>query len=162
MRNTHSITLDRQDIKILEALQRNGRLSNVELSELVHLSASQCQRRRQKLEETGVVRNYIAQLDPEKIGLGVMALVSVSLDKHSEKIAEAFRTAIIEYPEVLECWGVAGDADYMLKIVAPDLKAFADVTLHRLLNLPMVSNVKSNLLLQTLKSTTELPVRWSI
>jgi DNA-binding Lrp family transcriptional regulator len=86
----------------------------------------------------------------------------VSLDRHSEKIAEAFRTAIIEYPEVLECWGVAGDADYMLKIIAPDLKAFADVTLHRLLNLPMVSNVKSNLLLQTLKSTTELPVRWSL
>ncbi len=158
----HSIALDRQDIKILEALQHNGRLSNVELSERVHLSASQCQRRRQKLEEAGVVRNYIAQLDPEKIGLGVMALVSVSLDKHSDKIAEAFRLSIIEYPEVLECWGVAGDADYILKVIAPDLKAFADVTLHRLLNLPMVSNVKSNLLLQTLKSTTQLPLRWSI
>ncbi len=147
-------------MRILEALQQNGRLSNVELSELVHLSPSQCQRRRQKLEESGVVQRYVAQLDPEKVGLGVMALVSVSLDKHSEKIAEEFRSAIIDYPEVLECWGVAGDADYMLKVIAPDLKAFADITLHRLLNLPMVSNVKSNLLLQTLKSTTELPVRW--
>lgn len=160
MRSSHTVALDRLDIRILEALQQNGRLSNVELSELVHLSASQCQRRRQKLEESGVVQRYIAQLDPEKVGLGVMALVSVSLDKHSEKIAEEFRSAIIEYPEVLECWGVAGDADYMLKVIAPDLKAFADITLHRLLNLPMVSNVKSNLLLQTLKSTTELPIRW--
>ncbi|GGO77301.1 transcriptional regulator [Marinobacterium nitratireducens] len=154
------MALDRLDMRILEALQQNGRLSNVELSELVHLSPSQCQRRRQKLEESGVVKRYVAQLDPERVGLGVMALVSVSLDKHSEKIAEEFRSAIIEYPEVLECWGVAGDADYMLKVIAPDLKAFADITLHRLLNLPMVSNVKSNLLLQTLKSTTELPVRW--
>ncbi|WP_229721773.1 Lrp/AsnC family transcriptional regulator [Marinobacterium nitratireducens] len=160
MRSTHSVALDRLDMRILEALQQNGRLSNVELSELVHLSPSQCQRRRQKLEESGVVKRYVAQLDPERVGLGVMALVSVSLDKHSEKIAEEFRSAIIEYPEVLECWGVAGDADYMLKVIAPDLKAFADITLHRLLNLPMVSNVKSNLLLQTLKSTTELPVRW--
>ncbi|MFC6670636.1 Lrp/AsnC family transcriptional regulator [Marinobacterium aestuariivivens] len=160
MRTSHQVELDRLDIRILEALQQNGRLSNVELSELVHLSPSQCQRRRQKLEESGVVQRYVAQLDPERVGLGVMALVSVSLDKHSEKIAEDFRRAIIEYPEVLECWGVAGDADYMLKVIAPDLKAFADITLHRLLNLPMVSNVKSNLLLQTLKSTTELPIRW--
>jgi len=160
VRSSHAVALDRLDIRILEALQQNGRLSNVELSELVHLSPSQCQRRRQKLEETGIVQRYVAQLDPEKVGLGVMALVSVSLDKHSEKIAEQFRSAIIEYPEVLECWGVAGDADYMLKVIAPDLKAFADITLHRLLNLPMVSNVKSNLLLQTLKSTTELPIRW--
>ena len=160
MRSSHQVELDRLDVKILEALQQNGRLSNVELSEVVHLSPSQCQRRRQKLEESGIIQRYVAQLDPEKVGLGVMALVSVSLDKHSEKIAEEFRAAIVEYPEVLECWGVAGDADYMLKVIASDLKAFADITLHRLLNLPMVSNVKSNLLLQTLKSTTELPVRW--
>ncbi|NVK43226.1 MAG: Lrp/AsnC family transcriptional regulator [Oceanospirillaceae bacterium] len=159
MRSSHQVDLDRLDVKILEALQQNGRLSNVELSEVVHLSPSQCQRRRQKLEESGVIQRYVAQLDPESVGLGVMALVSVSLDKHSEKIAEEFRVAIIEYPEVLECWGVAGDADYMLKVIASDLKAFADITLHRLLNLPMVSNVKSNLLLQTLKSTTELPIR---
>jgi len=79
VRKAHEIELDRQDARLLQALQENGRLSNVELSELIHLSPSQCQRRRQKLEELGVVQKYVAQVDPEKVGLHVTALISVTL-----------------------------------------------------------------------------------
>ena len=158
MKTTHIVELDRHDARILEALQDNARLSNVELAEQVFLSASQCQRRRQKLEELGIVRGYVAQLDPEKLGLSVMALMSVTFERHGEHIAQDFRDHIIDYPEILECWSVTGDADYVLKVVARDLKAFNDFMMYRLLSLPMVANVRSNILLDQLKYTTRLPI----
>lgn len=160
MKTAHIIELDRQDARILDALQDNARLSNVELSEVVHLSPSQCQRRRQRLEEMGIVQNYVAQLSPEKLGLTVMALMSVTFERHGEQIAKAFREHIVDYPEILECWSVTGDADYILKVVAADLKAFNDFMMYKLLSLPMVANVRSNLLLEALKCTTRLPVHY--
>lgn len=158
MRTAHVIELDRQDARILDALQENARLSNVELSERAHLSPSQCQRRRQRLEEMGIIQGYVAQVDPEAIGMSVMALMSVTFERHGESIAQEFRERILDYPEILECWSVTGDADYVLKVVAADLKAFNDFMMLRLLSLPMVANVKSNLLLDRLKYTTKLPV----
>lgn len=160
MKTAHVVELDRQDARILDALQDNARLSNVELSEIVHLSPSQCQRRRQRLEEMGIVQHYVAQLSPEKLGLTVMALMSVTFERHGEHIAQEFREHIIDYPEILECWSVTGDADYILKVVAADLKAFNDFMMYKLLSLPMVANVRSNLLLEALKSTTRLPVHY--
>lgn len=158
MKNSQEVELDRQDARLLQALQENGRLSNVELSELVHLSPSQCQRRRQKLEELGVVQKYVAHLDQEKIGLHVTALINITLDRHGERIAEEFRHTIVHYPQVLECWSVTGDADYVLKVVATDLKSLSDFMMYQLLNLKMVSNIRSNILLDKLKYTTVLPV----
>ena len=158
MRKAHEIELDRQDARLLRALQENGRLSNVELSELIHLTPSQCQRRRQKLEELGVVQKYVAQVDPEKVGLHVTALISVTLGKHGERIADEFHQAIQHFPQVLECWSVTGDADYMLKVVATDLKSLSDFMMHQLLNLKTVSNIRSNILLDQLKHTTVLPL----
>ncbi|WP_210433594.1 Lrp/AsnC family transcriptional regulator [Zobellella endophytica] len=158
MRKAHEIELDRQDARLLQALQENGRLSNVELSELIHLSPSQCQRRRQKLEELGVVQKYVAYVDPEKVGLHVTALISVTLGKHGERIADEFHLAIQHFPQVLECWSVTGDADYMLKVVATDLKSLSDFMMHQLLNLKTVSNIRSNILLDKLKHTTVLPL----
>ncbi|WP_097460015.1 Lrp/AsnC family transcriptional regulator [Mangrovitalea sediminis] len=160
MKTAHVVELDRQDARILDALQDNARLSNVELSEIVHLSPSQCQRRRQRLEEMGIVQHYVAQLSPEKLGLTVMALMSVTFERHGEHIAQEFREHIVDYPEILECWSVTGDADYILKVVAADLKAFNDFMMYKLLSLPMVANVRSNLLLEALKSTTRLPVHY--
>ena len=89
-----------------------------------------------------------------------MALMSVTFERHGEHIAQEFREHIIDYPEILECWSVTGDADYILKVVAADLKAFNDFMMYKLLSLPMVANVRSNLLLEALKSTTRLPVHY--
>lgn len=154
-----TVELDAADVRLLECLQRRARLSNVELSEQIHLSASQCYRRLRRLEESGVVRGYVALLEREPLGLGVMAFVNVTLEKHGESPAQAFHDAVQDYPEILECYAVSGEADYLLRIVAPDLKAFSDFLMHRLMRLPMVANVRSSILLDELKATTALPLR---
>ncbi len=153
------IQLDAADVRLLECLQRRARLSNVELSEQVHLSASQCYRRLRRLEEGGVVRGYVALLEREPLGLGVMAFVNVTLEKHGESPAQDFDKAVQDYPEIMECYAVSGEADYLLRVVAPDLKAFSDFLMHRLMRLPMVANVRSSILLDELKATTALPLR---
>lgn len=153
------LKLDAADVRLLESLQGAARLSNVELSEQVHLSPSQCYRRLRRLEEAGVVRGYAALLDRERLGFGVVAFVSVSLEKQSEHPAQAFNQAVQDYPEILECHAVSGEADYLLRVVAADLKTFSDFLMHRLLRLPMVANVRSSILLDEVKSTTALPLR---
>ncbi len=150
---------DAMDLKILSSLQANARLSNVELSEQVHLSASQCYRRLKRMEDAGIVRGYTTLLEPEALGFGVMAHVNVSLEKHGDNPVQAFSAAIHEYPEVLECHAVSGDADYVLRVVAPDLKAFSDFLMHRLLALPIIATVRSSIFLDELKNTTELPLQ---
>ena len=154
----HSIDLDAQDIRILNVLQEEARVSNVELSERIHLSASQCHRRLKRLEETGLIRGYAAILDREMAGLSVMAFVSVSLDKHGEDPARAFNEAIMRYPEILECWAVSGESDYLMRVVATDLRRFSNFLMHELLSLPMVAGLKSNILLEKQKATTALPL----
>lgn len=150
--------LTAMDLKILSSLQSNARLSNVELSEQVHLSASQCYRRLKRMEEDGIVKGYTALLEPGALGFGVMAHVNVSLEKHGDNPVQAFRTAIHEYPEVLECHAVSGDADYVLRVVAEDLKAFSNFLMHRLLALPFIATVRSSIFLDELKNTTTLPL----
>ena len=150
--------IDGFDRQILAALQQDGRLTNVQLSERVHLSPSQCQRRVKRLEEAGVIARYVALVDPEAVGLDVSAFVHVSLDRHGEEPARAFAQAIARYPEILECWSVSGEADYLVRITASDLKAFSHFLMNDLLSLPMVSGVRSTIQLETLKSTTALPL----
>ncbi|MCC5811108.1 MAG: Lrp/AsnC family transcriptional regulator [Ectothiorhodospiraceae bacterium] len=154
----HVIELDRYDRALLEALQAEGRLSSVELAEKVRLSASQCNRRQRKLESLGVIRGYAALLERRRLGLQVMAFVSVSLEQHGSETGDAFARAIADYAWVLECWAVSGDSDYLLRVVSPDLEAFSEFLLHQLLSLPMVRGVRSNILLQELKSTVALPL----
>jgi Lrp/AsnC family leucine-responsive transcriptional regulator len=154
-----TLDLDATDVRLLESLQGEARLSNVELSERVHLSPSQCYRRLRRLEDGGVVRAYAALLDREGLGFGVMAFVNVTLEKHGEHPAQAFHQAVQDEPEILECYAVSGEADYLLRVVAGDLKAFSDFLMHRLLRLPMVANVRSSILLDELKATTALPLR---
>lgn len=151
--------IDTMDLKILSSLQTNARLSNVELSEQVNLSASQCYRRLKSMEEKGIIRGYTAVLEPGVLGFGVMAHVNVSLEKHGDNPVQAFSAAIHEYPEVLECQAVSGDADYVLRVVAPDLKAFSDFLMHRLLALPFIATVRSSIFLDELKNTTALPLQ---
>ena len=150
--------LDGFDRRLLLALQQDGRLSNVELSERVHLSASQCQRRVKRMEEAGVIESYAALLNREKIGLGVMAFVNITLERHGVASAQAFREAIGHCSKILECWSVSGEADYLLRVVAADLKTFSDFLLYELQAMPFVATVRSNILLEQMKATTVLPL----
>ncbi|HET8727362.1 MAG TPA: Lrp/AsnC family transcriptional regulator [Alphaproteobacteria bacterium] len=150
--------LDAFDVRILAELQEDARLSNVALSDRVHLSASQVHRRLRRLEEAGVIARYAALLDPARMGLDVLAFTSVSLERHGDRPAISFAEAVMGLPEILECFSVTGEADYVLRIVAPDLKTFSDFLMHRLMPIPGVRSVKSNLVLEHVKGTTSLPM----
>jgi Lrp/AsnC family leucine-responsive transcriptional regulator len=146
---------DKYDLQILDTLQRTGRCTSVELAELVHLSASQCQRRMKKLEDCGLIKQYVALLDARSLGLEVEAIVSVSQGGNP---AEQFRQVIAQHPEILECHAVTGEEDYVLKVITHNLKEFSDFLMEHLMSLPIVASVRSNVLLQELKSTTALPL----
>ena len=153
-----NITVDRYDLELLAELQRNGKSTNQALGEKVHLSMSQVSRRVQRMEETGLIRHYAAMLDSELLGLGVLAITSITLGRHGESQGDAFEQAVADMPEVLECLSVTGEADYILRVVATDLASFSDFMMKRLLRLPGVINVKSNIALKRIKQTHALPL----
>ncbi|MFT4633487.1 MAG: Lrp/AsnC family leucine-responsive transcriptional regulator [Candidatus Pseudothioglobus sp.] len=152
------MVIDRYDLQILDTLQRTGRCTSVELADLVHLSASQCQRRMKKLEDSGLIMQYVALLDAHSLGLQVEAIVSVTLSSQGGNPAEQFRQVIAQHPEILECHAVTGEEDYVLKVITHNLKEFSDFLMEHLMSLPIVASVRSNVLLQQLKSTTALPL----
>ena len=152
------IVVDRFDLALLELLQADAGLTNAALAERVHLSASQVGRRRQRLEETGVLRRTVALVDPDLAGIGAVAFALVTLERHGERRTGEFECAVAGLPEVLECYAVTGEADYALKIVAPDLAQLSDLLLKRLLALPGVANVRSHIALETVKHGTALPL----
>jgi DNA-binding Lrp family transcriptional regulator len=155
-----SVTLDGFDLKILAALQEDGRLTNQELAERVGLSASQCSRRRLGLEERGVIRGYPAQLAPARLGLGVTVFTQVTLARHSPDNARRFADLVGRLDFVLEAHALTGDADYLLKMIVPDLPALSEVVNEHLLPHDSVANVRSAVVLQTLKEGTALPLGW--
>lgn len=150
--------IDRTDIRLLEQLQRDATLSHAALGELVHLSASQVSRRIARLQDAGLIRGHTAQLDPDVLGLDVEAFTSVSLDRHDPGVGEAFEQGIQEIDEILDCMAVTGEADYILRIVAPDLDAFARFITDRLIKLPGVKMVRSNIGLHRIKRSHALPL----
>ncbi len=152
------ITIDRYDLTLLDAIQRAGNATNAALGELVHLSASQVSRRLQRLQESGLIAGYAALLEPAAVGLGVIAFAHVILERHGEARPDAFEAAVSALPEVTECYSLSGDADYMLRIVAPDLAAFSELMMKRVLRLPGVANIKTDIALQRVKQTHVLPL----
>ncbi|MFL9922750.1 Lrp/AsnC family transcriptional regulator [Herbaspirillum lusitanum] len=152
------INVDRYDLALLTELQRDGHITNSALGQKVHLSTSQISRRVQRLEEAHVIERYTAVLDPAVVGLGVIAFTSVTLDRQGETRGDQFERAVEAMPEVLECFSVTGEADYILRIVAPDLAAFSEFMMNDLLRLPGVTNVKSNITLKKIKHSHELPL----
>lgn len=152
------IIIDRYDIALLDAVQRAGNATNATLGDTVHLSPSQVSRRLQRLAESGVIAGYAALLDPATVGLGVTAFANVILERHGETRTEAFESAVAALPEVMDCYSVSGDADYVLRIVAPDLAAFSELMMKRILRLPGVAHIKTNIALQKLKQTHVLPL----
>lgn len=152
------LKLDAIDRRILAALQRDGRLTNVELAEEVGLSPSPCLRRVRMLEKAGVIRGYHASLDRGGIGLGLTVFVGIKVERHHDEAATAFREAVRAVPEVISCHLVSGEADFLLQVVVPDLAAYERLLLDTLLRLPGVSDIRSNFAIQTVKAGAALPL----
>jgi Lrp/AsnC family leucine-responsive transcriptional regulator len=145
--------LDAIDCRIIAALQADGRLSNVELADRVGLSPSPCLRRVKRLEREGYIEAYRS-----RIGLGFTAFVDVKIEGHANERAKAFQEAIVAMPEIVACHLVSGEADYLLEVVVPDLEHYQQFLLDKLLSLPIVREVRSNIAIQTLKAGGPLPL----
>lgn len=154
----HDPCMDPFDMRILAALQQDGRLTNNELAEKVGLSASQCSRRRQQLEAEGTIRAYHAALDPAAIGLHVHAFVQVTLATHSPDNARRFQRLVEGLDEVLEAFAVTGEADYLIRLVVPDLPALARILNEVFLPHESVAHVRSSIGLTCLKDSRVLPM----
>ena len=146
------IELDDIDRRIVAALQAEGRLPIVDLADRVGLSPTPCQRRVKRLEEEGVITRYAALVSPPAMGLGLQALVQVTLDDHSEKVVEAFEAEIRARPEVVACYAVTGDMDFLLHVLTPDLASFSDFALKALLRMPGVRGTRSSFIMQAVKT----------
>ncbi len=150
--------MDTFDRKILAALQKDGRLTNAELAEVVGLSASQCSRRRVSLEQTGVIRGYTAQIDAAKVGVELTSLISITLATHDEQNAAKLRALLSELPNVQDAYALTGEMDYSIKVVSENLEALSSFVNKTLLPHPAVQNVRTAIVLDTLKSTSALPL----
>jgi Lrp/AsnC family leucine-responsive transcriptional regulator len=150
--------MDDTDRAILRELQADGRLPNAALAERVHLSPSPCLRRLKRLEDEGTIAGYRAVLDRRKVGLGLTAFVEVKVSGQSRRRAEQLEKAVAEVEEIIACYIVAGDADFLLEVAVPDLAAYEHLLLHTLLELPGVSNVRTNFAIRTIKEAGPLPV----
>lgn len=150
--------LDAIDNRILAALQRDGRLSNTVLAEMVNLSASACHRRVQRLEKEGWITGYVALLNPRKMGRPTTVFVEITLSGQADEVLDAFEKAVARVPDVLECHLMAGSADYLLKVVAGDTEDFARIHRRYLATLPGVAQMQSSFALRTVRQTTALPV----
>ncbi len=153
-----TVALDAQDLAILTALQENGALTNAELAEKVRLSASQSSRRRTRLEQAGVIKGYRAEIEPLRVGLTVTVYIQVTLATHSGQNAKRFRDLVARTPEILEAHALTGDADYLMKVVVEDLAALGRLVNQVLLPHESVERVRSNVVLETLKQGTRLPL----
>ena len=151
--------LDRTDRRILEAMQRNGRISNLELAESVGLSPTPCSRRVRRLEESGIILRHVTLLNQEMLGLKLTAHIGISMDRHTPDRFEAFEAEVRSYPEVMECSVVTGQAsDYLLTAVVPDMAYYEKFLLGRLTRIPGVAGVVSSFELRRVVQRTELPL----
>ncbi|MDD1536321.1 MULTISPECIES: Lrp/AsnC family transcriptional regulator [unclassified Bradyrhizobium] len=150
--------MDQFDVKLLQALQANGRLSNFELADIVGLSASQCSRRRAALEDAGAIASYHAHLDREVLGLGIVVFVQVTLATHSPDNSRRFLKLIESREEVQEAYALTGEADYLIKVTITDLKALSRLLNEVFLPHDSVAHVRSSIVLDRLKQTSQLPL----
>ena len=150
--------IDLTDRKMLGILQRDGRISNAALAEQLHLSPSPCLRRLRALEHDGVITGYRAQLDRNKLGLGMTVFVELQVDGHSDRTAAAISKALQETPEVTSAHIVSGAADFRLEVVVQDLAAYERLMFETLLKLPNIGDVRSNFALRAVKSGGPLPL----
>ena len=155
---SQAATLDATDLKILSALQRDASLTNVELARRVHLSPSPCLARVKALHKAGVIRRYVALVNPESVGLGVSVFISISLREQNSAALAEFERRIEACDEVMECYLMTGDADYLLRVVVPDIRALERFVLDRLSPIPGVEKIRSSFTLKQVRYKTELPL----
>jgi Lrp/AsnC family leucine-responsive transcriptional regulator len=150
--------LDRYDSRILSALQRNGRLSVVELAELIGLSPTPCARRIKALESSGAIEGYAAILNPARVGLEVLAMVQVKLTEHTDETVARFEREIAQMDEVTKCFAMTGAYDFILEVYGKDLDALSNVVLKKLIRVPNVRDMQSSVVLATVKRSTRIPL----
>lgn len=153
------VEIDATDMKILQIVQDNGRLSNAELAEQVSLSPSPCWKRLRRLESSGIIRGYRAELDRYVLGFNVVAFVSISLDNHTQKVCRAFEAGVMAMPEVVACHNTTGAHDYLLQILVEDFDTYSEFVLDRLRTLPGVKEMLSTVSMRELKSSSKLALR---
>ena len=153
------VKLDRTDLRILTELQRDGRLPVVALAERVALSPTACQRRVQRLEQSGAIARYAAVINPAALGLEIQAFIQVRIERQSKDVTESFESAVRKLPEVRACYVMTGDLDFLLHVFVADLKAFSDFAMHRLISVPGVKDVRSSLVLESIKDDEGFVIR---
>lgn len=151
-------TLDPTDLRILDRLQGDARISNVDLAAAVHLSPSPCLARVRSLEQRGYISRYVTLLDPLRLGLTVSVFIQVRLEKQVEAALETFERAVRARPEVMECYLMTGDSDYLLRVVVPDVAALESFIVGYLSKVPGVGNIQSSFALKQVKYQTALPL----
>lgn len=152
------ISVDPFDLKILAALQEDGRLTNQELADVAGLSASQCSRRRMRLEQDGVIAGYRAALSGEALGFELIAFIQITLATHSPDNAKKFRSLVNRVDDIQDAYALTGDADYLLKVVLRDLKSLSDIVNNVLMPHQSVAHVRSSIVLDRLKQGSRLPL----
>ncbi len=152
------INLDKTDIKILNALQENSRVTHAELAKQVNLSTTPCYNRVKALEEKGLFKQQVTLLEAEKLGLNVNVFIHVTLEKQVEEALKQFEQAIDDRPEVMECYLMTGEEDYLLRVVVPDIKALERFILQHLSKIPCVSSIRSSFALKQVRYKTALPL----
>lgn len=150
--------LDRTDIKILELLQQDARISNIDLARKVGLSPSPCHRRMRLIEEAGLIKRYVTLLDRVAVGLELTAFVEVALDHKDARTIAAFQQVAQDLPEIMECHVMTGESDYMLRIAAKDIESFRSLIMNKILAMPGVDRTRTNISLGEIKYTTSLPL----
>ena len=147
------------DRRILDVLQTDGRVANVELAERVGMSPSPCLRRVKRLVQDGVIKGFAAIVDPKAIGLGVEAFAQVTIERHADAEATAFREAVKDVEEVLSCYAMTGELDFLLRIVVADLDAYGAFVRQTLLRLPSVKDVRTSFVIEVVKTSPGIPLR---
>lgn len=150
--------LDKTDIKILDILQKNGRITNSELAKKITISPSPTLERVKKLEQRGFIRNYVALVDPHKVGITCFTYVEVTLKRHGNKPVERFTDAIKKMEEVTECHHITGEADFLLKVATKDIPQYEHFIIHKLTALEDVQHLKTLVVLSTIKQETKISI----
>lgn len=152
------VKLDRMDARIIAELQKDGRLSVVELGERIGLTGTPCARRVKQLEQSGVIVGYTAIVDPARLGLKVQAFVQVKLDRHTDENVDLFERELAALDQVVSCQAITGEYDFMLQVVVPDLEKLSELVLKRLLKIACVRDVHSSVVLDTVKRSVRVPL----
>jgi Lrp/AsnC family leucine-responsive transcriptional regulator len=150
--------LDNLDRRILETLQEDGKITNTKLAETVHLSPSPCLARVKRMEDSGFIQRYVALVDPKMVGLSLNVFVHVSLERQIKTELGRFESMIQIYPEVMECYLMSGDADYLIRVVVPDIEALERFILDKLSTIPGLAQIRSSFAMKQVKFKTSLPL----